>query len=299
MAVGDRERELGELLAKIGYRPAVSPAVRLSSLPATERAWVLELYHDLGGIQESPALAPRGWDHPLVGLIVELDEEQHFTRYRARTLQPTWTRHLPWTTAYTEYSRLHESVALARNASGGFWTSVSSEAQFGASAAPRVLTGTGSSRWKQRALYDAMRDAAAACGQVNLARLSVYDRVGGRTLGNVLRQPGSGDLEAVQALIEQRMSSAGEVPAARHTPTPAPLPRDAAERATEHLSTVSSSQVLQPIPTLRELAAELQRDPKTMRAALRRRFRPHRSQRGHDWDPLRFEMIEFLRERFG
>jgi hypothetical protein len=63
----------------------------VSGLPQPAERWVRALYAQLGGIQSESRLAPRGWDHPLDGFIVEPDEEQHFTRYRALTLTPDWT----------------------------------------------------------------------------------------------------------------------------------------------------------------------------------------------------------------
>lgn len=299
MAVGDRERALGAMLTTLGYRSSRWPVPRVPGLPAGATSWVLELYRELGGIQASPVLAPRGWDHPCVNLVVELDEEQHFTRYRALTLQPAWARALPWADAYTTYSQSHEGVALARNASAGFWTKPGAEAQFGPSSAPRDLSGAGSARWKQRALYDAVRDAAAASGQVNLARLSVYDLVAGRTVDAVLRNPVFGDLEALDALIKQRTLAGRSAPTGTENPRTAasdisraiPTPPVTAPPATRRVPIVT-------VPTLKELAGELHRTPKALRVALRERFRPHASQRGPAWDPLLPEMVEFLRKRF-
>lgn len=49
------------------------------------------------------------------------------------------------------------------------------------------LRGDGAPRWKQRALYDAIKDTAPATElDVRLARVSVYDHVHGAQLGLVL-----------------------------------------------------------------------------------------------------------------
>jgi hypothetical protein len=51
---------------------------------------------------------------------------------------------------------------------------------FGGSDAPGVFGDRGSSRWKQRALYDAVRDAYAwSTPGANLARISIHDEIGG------------------------------------------------------------------------------------------------------------------------
>jgi hypothetical protein len=219
MARGDREAALGTMLAELGYARSpesrvehVRPAPRtprVPGLPASAEHWVRDLYAQLGGIQSEPRLAPRGWDHPLDGFIVELDEEQHFNRYRALTLTSDWTRALPWRESYLRYCEQYEQIALKKHSSLGFWTKPGAEAQFGRSASPRDLSGVGSARWKQRALYDAMRDALAAIGGVNLVRVAVWDKVGSRTLGEVLRGPAASDLEMLEELIAQRKSAPG------------------------------------------------------------------------------------------
>ncbi len=170
-----------------------------------ESAWIEQSYRQLGGIQSAPVLRPRGWDiSTRDGLIVELDEEQHFNRYRSVTLRTVWASTLPWSRAYLEYCDLHEETALRKCSGVGFWESPGSVAQFGSAGLPRELIGPGSPRWKQRALYDSMRDAAAAAGRVQLARLSVYDDVGGVRLGTALRDLRRLDRGALAELIAIR-----------------------------------------------------------------------------------------------
>ena len=53
-------------------------------------------------------------------------------------------------------------------------------------------------------MYDAMKDAAAAVGQVKLARLSIYDLVDGHPLTNVLYGRVAVDLGAVDELVVRR-----------------------------------------------------------------------------------------------
>ncbi|MCU1424233.1 MAG: hypothetical protein JWM51_524 [Microbacteriaceae bacterium] len=59
--------------------------------------------------------------------------------------------------SYLLYCAQYERIALDTRSSLGFWTNPGAEAQFGPSAPRRDLSGEGSARWKQRALYDAMR----------------------------------------------------------------------------------------------------------------------------------------------
>lgn len=298
---GDRERALGELLAKLGYRRAVWPRPRVEALPTLASDRIMELYRAMGGTRLTPRLTPGGWDHPMVGTAVELDEEQHFTRYRALTLSPEWAARLPWREAYTEYATLHEAYAVAHFRGGGFWTNAGAEALFGRSAAPGDLTGAGSARWKQRALYDAIRDVAALTGQVTLARLSVYDSIGSRTLGAVLRAPHHSDLEQLGRLIEQRTFASRSATANENKGgTDASAPDESPTPIAQAADSAADRRPLAPRQlTLNELTRDLGRSPQAIRHALREEFRPHSSQRGQSWDPLSAEMVEFARRRFG
>ncbi len=92
------------------------------------RADVLALYRSLGGRLDRPALRPGAWDRALVGGdVVELDEELHFNRYRARTLEWSWSRGLPWRDAHLAMCRAHESKCVSAGSWGKRWTNPSSE----------------------------------------------------------------------------------------------------------------------------------------------------------------------------
>lgn len=69
--------------------------------------------------------------------------------------------------------------------------------------APRTRRGR-LTRWKQRALYDTMRDVIAAHGAVRMARLAVYDDVGGVSLGRALDRPSLLDQDALRSLLTER-----------------------------------------------------------------------------------------------
>ena len=61
-------------------------------------------------------------------------------------------------------------------------------------------------------MYDAMRDALAAIGTVNLVRVAVWDQIGPRTLNDALRSPAAGDLELLDELIARRKLARGAEP---------------------------------------------------------------------------------------
>lgn len=173
--------------------------------------YILPIYRRLGGIQENPTLRPGGWDMNAGGILVELDEEQHFNRYRAATLESDWAHQLPWAPMYRTWCDTEEDTCLRRAGSLGLWSSPSPERQFGPSASPRMLDSPGgSARWKQRAIYDAIRDAASACGVIRnhqVARVSVHDTVAGTSLNAILAGKALPDIEALIALIHARAYS--------------------------------------------------------------------------------------------
>lgn len=203
-----RQARLASLLADLGRREASGrpPAPRLDAMPSEAAARVLDLYRALGGsAEEFSVFRPGVWDIVLAdGVIVELDEEQHFNRYRRVTLEPSWADGLPWAFAYRAYCDDHEGAALRKAKRGGYWASPSTERMFGPAASPGEFEGTGSPRWKQRALYDAMRDALAVAGEVRLARVAVWDAVGDTTLARILDGRVEADHDALAELVAVR-----------------------------------------------------------------------------------------------
>ena len=203
-----RQARLASLLADLGRReaPVRPPAPRLDTMPSDAASRVLDLYRALGGeAEEFAVFRPGVWDIVLAdGVIVELDEEQHFNRYRRTTLEPAWTDRLAWASDYRVFCEREEAAALRKAKRGGYWSSPSTEAMFGAAAAPGEFAGAGSPRWKQRALYDAMRDALAVEGRVRLARVAVWDELDGTTLARVLDGRVDVDPAALLDLIERR-----------------------------------------------------------------------------------------------
>lgn len=194
----------------MGLREADKPPIpRLAALAPNARAAISDLYHELGGIHPEPRLAPGPWDSGYEGdLVVEFDESQHFNRYRAMTLNTVWAEPLPWRDDYLDYAHRFEGDCIKSRGWGGYWCNASTERMFGPPGPPRDLDGPGSPRWKQRALYDAMRDIAAVSGfGIRLVRLATYDTVGSVQLGMALDGRAPLDPDALRALIDQRTVS--------------------------------------------------------------------------------------------
>lgn len=200
---GRSAQRLRSLLVAAGMRPAASKPPRpLFGALAPE---LLDLYRLLGGRQARPTLRPGPWDLVFDGpLAVELDEELHFNRYRATTLTASWELEVPWRPDYLRYCIDHEPACLEAGKWGGRWTNPSCERMF-TGAPPGILDGHGAPRWKQRALYDAMKDGVRATGKsVGLGRLAVYDDIDGQPLGTALESGGDISLEALLGLVNRR-----------------------------------------------------------------------------------------------
>ncbi|MGD0197243.1 MAG: hypothetical protein ABSC56_04975 [Solirubrobacteraceae bacterium] len=203
MRTGARAKLLADLLTAGGLIP--TPVTPARPTPQRLGDELLELYRCLGGCQASPALRPGAWDLVFEGpIVVELDEELHFNRYRAMTLRASWAQALPWREDYLRYCDKHESDCLAAGRWGKRWTNDSCARMFTGGPLGK-LDGAGAPRWKQRALYDAIKDSATmAETPVAMARLSIYDVVAGHTLGQALSQAGSGSADEVAELLRRR-----------------------------------------------------------------------------------------------
>lgn len=204
--MGAEQDRLGKILRELGFSEVDKPPrPKLAAMSSEAQEQVAELYRALGGIHPDPSLTTGPWDSAYAGnLVVELDESAHFNRYRAITLEPEWAQHLPWRAAYATYTVEFDDTCRKGRSYGGYWTNDSAERQFGSPGSNGQLDGAGSPRWKQRALYDAMRDIAALHGEVRLVRLSVYDDLGGVPLGHALSGKAALNTDVLRALIEDR-----------------------------------------------------------------------------------------------
>lgn len=149
------------------------------------------VYQNLGGVLEIPPSRFGAWDIITSDCLIELDEEQHFNRYRAQTLKSSiYDENVSFSIEnYERYCTLFEDNCIKKATFGKYWTSPSTEKQFGVSGAKGDFSQNGSTRWKQRAFYDFCRDLYAKEFGFKLVRLSIYDEVNpGLTLGAALEQ---------------------------------------------------------------------------------------------------------------
>lgn len=187
---------------------------RSHDLPRSVREDLVRLYRELGGVRADQDFATGRWDVVCrSGLIFEFDEDLHFNEYRAATLQPVWTGALPWKSAYVEFSDRHRDMCLKAGGYGGKWANPSTDSMFGGSDGVRNFNGLGSSRWKQRALYDSVKDAYALhTPGASLVRISIHDVVDGAGVNATLNSGRLLNADALRAFIEKRTVSAQMLP---------------------------------------------------------------------------------------
>jgi hypothetical protein len=189
--------------------PVATP--RLESLDGDSQDEALRLYGSLGGRLQSPTLTPGPWDILVDGVLVELDEELHFNRYRSLTLEsPSYSRLRGFpVVAYRSLCDEHEVDCLKAGRGQKRWMNDSTERHFGPSGPRGDLSGGGSSRWKQRALYDFMKDfSVLSVGGPKLARISIWETLpdpAGLTVGAVVNDADAGQhADALWELVTRR-----------------------------------------------------------------------------------------------
>lgn len=204
---GKRARTLEASLQAAGYRfvdKSDEEAAVTQDLPPEVRTALVGLYRNMGGILDLEDFAAGEWDFNLVGgLKIELDEFLHFNRYRGMTLSVPWAERVEWSTDYEIFCETFEYKCLQSRLEG-MWANQSSERMFGPSDPIGVLGEMGSSRWKQRALYDAVRDAVACHKNLAVARISVADRIDGKSVDRELKNGRALDPDGLRAMIDAR-----------------------------------------------------------------------------------------------
>ncbi len=206
---GARAAVLEQALVAAGFEPTPAPErPRVTDLPQALQDELKDLFHRLGGTPELPSLKPGSWDLSFDHqLVVELDEELHFNRYRALSLAASWARSLPWTTEYQVFCERHEADCTSSGSWGKRWTNPSCERMFGLGARPGDLAEPGAPRWKQRALYDALKDTAPDIGQLRFARISVYDLIGGVPVEQIVQGAKAVEPHLLRSFIESRTAA--------------------------------------------------------------------------------------------
>lgn len=181
--MGRQQAALEQLLADARYavRPGSLPRPSARCrIPGDGALWreIERVYRQLGGVLALSPVRPGAWDVELAGVAVELDEEQHFNRYRAVTLgSALYDGGRLSVREYSEFCTTYEDECLRKASSRAYWAGPSTIAQFGQAGALRDLNPPGSPRWKQRAFYDFLKDMAPILTETPVARIAIWDEV--------------------------------------------------------------------------------------------------------------------------
>ena len=149
---------------------------------------VSDTYKKLGGQLDKLPTNYGPWDISTKDFIIELDEERHFNRYRLETLSSSfYDNHTSFAVAnYKDFCNEFESNCLSAASWGKNWKNDSTEKMYLKSNADGNLSGNGSSRWRQRAYYDFMKDITSNIKNIPIIRVSVYDKFRDKTIDSIL-----------------------------------------------------------------------------------------------------------------
>lgn len=149
---------------------------------------VERMYKELGGtnVDDFP-IRYGSWDISTRDFIIELDEENHFNRYRLLTLKSDIYQQIKGfpINDYRKYCENYESSCVKF---GKFWKTDSTEKLFIKSDINGKLDGSGSSRWRQRAFYDYLKDFTGIITGIPVIRISIYQNFEGMLVKDILNK---------------------------------------------------------------------------------------------------------------
>ncbi|MCK4664063.1 MAG: hypothetical protein KAT68_14440 [Bacteroidales bacterium] len=164
--------------AKLKSKPKPKPSKKdfLKSEYADE---LFRTYKKLGGIMDEFPSRFRGWDVELKNVVIELDDERHFNRYRIITLGSEIYKKLDFfpMEKYLKLCKEYESICLRAATWSEKWTSYPSVDQYGEAGPEGELEGNGAPRWKQRAFYDLIRDTTQLMTDYKVIRIPIWDKI--------------------------------------------------------------------------------------------------------------------------
>lgn len=168
---------------------------------------VERIYYALGGTSEQVPLNYGAWDIQLKDFYIELNEERHFNRYRFETLTSSiYEDYSNFSVSnYREYCLMNEEQCLKSASWGNNWRTNSSDKLFIVSGDNGDLSKNGSSRWRQRAFYDFIKDLISVVRKVPVLRVSIYDNYNGNTVNEMLIKKDIHNLRAFLKHLEKRI----------------------------------------------------------------------------------------------
>lgn len=183
------------------YGEKQHPKPTLNALFPEQIKEINRLYKELGGKLPETPFRFKSFDVSLKDFIIELDEQEHFNRYRLKTLASSIYKDFVNFDIdnYLKFCRMYESRCRIY---GKFGKTSSSDKQFGPADSKIIPDDPNWSRWKQRALYDMIKDAYSVAKKIPIIRISIYDNFNGRLIKELLDNQ---DRVNLLSYIDQRL----------------------------------------------------------------------------------------------
>ena len=159
------------------------------------------LYKKLGGTLSEVPMRVGAYDIDTRDFIIELDEENHFNRYRLATLDSTIylkNKNID-VSNYRVFCNQYEDKCCTH---GKYWENPSTQKMFGVSPIDGNFGLDAPSRWKQRAFYDFIKDVTSIVLDIPILRISIYDQYKGCTIESLIK---GGYEKALIGYIDERL----------------------------------------------------------------------------------------------
>lgn len=186
--MGQRQEKLKSIIKNfVGVYPHPKPST-YDLLNSKYKESIIRIYKILGGQQDEPPTRFGPWDVSSSKIILELDEERHFNRYRELTLNSIFYQEHKYFSSidYIDYCQNKEKDCLRAASWGKNWKNDSTEKLFLKSNLEGDLSEGGSSRWRQRAFYDFIKDVSSQLISVPVIRISIYDIFENKSVNQLL-----------------------------------------------------------------------------------------------------------------
>jgi hypothetical protein len=136
-------------------------------------------FYELGGVGEEMPFHLPPVDIEVAGVLIQIDDELSFNRYRNITLRSNVYKKYSEARVenYKRFCRQYEKECLKAGVRKGIWSNHLSENYFGASSDPGDFFGKGSSGWKFKAFQDYLQDFAAFVTHKKILRISTFENL--------------------------------------------------------------------------------------------------------------------------
>lgn len=173
-------RQLDQILKEGGadYDWQVEIEVNPKFLDSKGKAWMKEIFEDLGGKGSFPLLEKLKFDFKIGRHLIIWDEELHFNRYRLATFRSEmyseWT--FPFSEGHKRLCRTYEKECLKAGMQQRIWNGPPvAKTVFGEASESGDFSGNGAIGWKLLAYNDAQYDLQTRLHGYKLIRLSSYE----------------------------------------------------------------------------------------------------------------------------